>query len=129
MVKFELHIIPHSEDMDVNGHVNNIVYLRWVQDAASAHWDAAALPDWQQRYNWIILRHEIDYLKPCFAGEAITLQTWVEHGKGARLERHVDVRRSDDILARAKTTWVMLDKASGKPARVSPEMAAMFAAA
>ena len=124
---FDMPVTPQPEDMDINGHVNNIVYLRWVQDIAGAHWQAAALPDWQDRFTWVVLRHEIDYLEPCFAGDALILRTHVGGAKGARFDRFVDVLRGDDICAKARTSWAMIDLATGRPARVPAEMVRLFA--
>ena len=112
--------------MDENGHVNNIVYLRWVQDIAGAHWRAVALPDWQMRFTWVVLRHEIDYLKPSFAGDMLTLRTWVGNARGARFERNVEVRRGEVVCARAVTTWAMLDVTTLRPARVPADMISRF---
>ncbi len=129
MARFELSVTPSAADMDQNGHVNNIVYLRWVQDAATAHWNALALPQWHQTFVWVVLRHEIDYLKPCFAGDALTLQTWTgDAPRGARFVRYVDVYRDTMLLAKACTSWAMLHQDSLRPARVTAEMAALFAA-
>ena len=48
-----------SGDIDDMNHVNNVVYLRWVQDAAAAHWDAIASEELKNKYAWVVLRHEI----------------------------------------------------------------------
>jgi acyl-CoA thioester hydrolase len=124
---FEMPVTPGADDMDVNGHVNNIVYLRWVQDIAGAHWHAVARADWQARFTWVVLRHEIEYLKPCFAGDALVLRTHVGGARGARFDRFVDVLRGDEICAKARTSWAMIDLATGRPARVPPEMISCFA--
>src|SRR5438105_2966053 len=70
-IVFELPISVQPEDIDTMGHVNNIVYLRWVQDAATAHWMAAATEEQKAEYAWVVVRHEIDYLRPAVLGDEL----------------------------------------------------------
>lgn len=115
-------------DIDELGHVNNLVYLRWVQEVAKAHWRAAARPEDQAGIVWVVVRHEIDYLKPAHAGEEIVACTWVERWGGATSERHTELRRrsDDEILARARTRWCALDPTTGRPMRITVEMTPPF---
>ena len=117
-------------DNDIYGHVNNVVYLRWVQDVATAHWFAAAPPEDQASVIWMVVRHEIDYLRGLGPGESVTGRTWVgEAPRGARFDRHVEFIGADGKpRVRARTTWAIIDKASGRPLRVPPEVAAPFLA-
>src|SRR5438309_10045181 len=93
---FEMTVLVLPSDIDEQNHVNNTVYLRWVQDVATAHWRAIASPEAQEMTGWVVLRHEIDYKTPAQAGDNITLRTWV--GKATRLtfERFTEIRRSSD---------------------------------
>ena len=115
-------------DIDQQNHVNNTVYLRWVQDVATAHWKWLASTGAQMAIGWVVLRHEIDYKMPAAAGDEIVLRTWV--GKASRLtfERFTEIRRKIDnqLFAQARTLWVPIDVASGKPTRVSAELRAKF---
>lgn len=114
-------------DIDELGHVNNTVYLRWVQDVATAHWHSTARPVDIARYVWVVTRHEIDYLRPTLAGETIGLTTWVGAPKGARFDRHVEITGIDGRMrARALTIWALIDTVSGRAVRVPPEVAAPF---
>src|SRR5579872_2930599 len=116
--RFELPIRVEDSDIDALGHVNNIVYLRWVQDAAVAHWTAAAPLDEQARLRWVVLRHEIDYYcQAARAGDAIVARTWVGSATRVRFERHTELRRAADdcVLARARTVWCPIDAASRRP--------------
>jgi acyl-CoA thioester hydrolase len=128
---FELPIQVAPADIDALGHVNNIVYLRWVQDVAKAHWFAAAPPEDQAGLVWMVVRHEIDYLAPAVAGDEIVLRTWVGAAAGLRFDRHTEVLRAADrkVLAKAKTVWVPIDAASGRPKRVSERVRKMFSVA
>ena len=116
------------EDIDEQNHVNNMVYLRWVQEIAAAHWRAIASPEAQATIGWVVLRHEIDYKSPAILGDQIELRTWV--GKATRLtfERFTEIRRKNDatLLARARTLWCPIDSQTGRPTRVSIEVRSGF---
>ena len=114
-------------DIDELGHVNNIVYLRWVQDVATAHWRAAARAADIDRFIWVVTRHEIDYFRATLVGETLTLTTWVGTPKGARFDRFVDIAGADGRLrARAMTIWALVDTHGNRAVRVPPETAAPF---
>lgn len=122
--KFSLQIQVQDSDIDELGHVNNVVYLRWVQEVAAAHWAHAAPEDMKERYAWVVLRHEIDYQRPAFRSDRITGYTWVGEHQGARFDRFVSLYRSgtDELLAKAKTTWCLLDAATMRPRRIEEEI-------
>jgi len=125
---FELPILVEPGDIDELGHVNNVTYLRWVQDAAVAHWTAAAPAADQARLFWIVLRHEIDYLHPVHLEDRLAAFTWVGTSTPLRFDRHTEIRRVPDgrVLARARTVWCPIDAASRKPTPVSAELRARF---
>jgi acyl-CoA thioester hydrolase len=143
---FELDFTASAAEIDELGHVNNAAWVRLIQDIATAHWQAAADPAHVDAYLWVVLRHEMKrspcppdtaercgalftssyYLRAVGPGERVTGRTWVgEAPKGARFERHVEFVGADGKpRVRARTTWAILDKASGQPLRVPPEVAA-----
>ena len=127
---FEMPVRVDAADLDGLGHVNNVVYLRWVQDVAKAHWFAAAPPEDQAGLVWMVVRHEIDYLSPAGPGDEIVLKTWVGNAVGLRFDRHTEVLRAADrkVLAKARTVWVPIDAATGRPRRVSDRVRGMFSA-
>jgi len=116
------------EDIDEQNHVNNMVYLRWVQEIAIAHWRVLASAEAQEAISWVVLRHEIDYKTAAFPADEIQLLTWV--GKATRLtfERFTEIKRKADgqLLARARTLWCPIDPNTGKPTRVPAEVRAQF---
>jgi acyl-CoA thioester hydrolase len=128
---FEMPVRVQPADIDALGHVNNIVYLRWVQDVAGAHWFAAAPAEDQAGLVWMVVRHEIDYLAAAGPDDEVILRTWVGGAAGLRFDRHTEVLRATDrkVLAKAKTVWVPIDAATGRPKRVSDRVRQMFAAA
>ncbi len=126
---FELDIRIKAEDIDELGHVNNVVYLSWVQDVAIAHWAFLTTPAHRERLVWVALRHEIDYVAQAVLGEAILARTWTGMARGLRFARHTEIIRVNDgkQLAKAVTQWCPLDRASGRPSRLPTEIAAFFA--
>ena len=130
MKVFERRITAAAEDIDELGHVNNAVWVRWIQDIATAHWQAVAPEAHREAYVWVVTRHEIDYLRAVTIGETVTGRTWLgEAPKGARFDRHVEfVGEDGKTRVRAKTTWAIIDKAAGRPIRVPAEVAAPFLA-
>jgi acyl-CoA thioester hydrolase len=125
---FELCVTAQPADIDGQNHVNNTVYVRWIQQVATAHWEALAPADARNAVGWVVLRHEIDYKLPAGLGDEIVLRTWV--GKATRItfERFTEMRRARDseLLAQARTIWVPINPGTGKPTRVSPEVRARF---
>ena len=99
-----------------------------MQDVATAHWDAVARAEDKATYIWVVVRHEIDYLGNVGPGAAVTARTWISDApKGARFDRNVEFSdAAGKIVVRAKTTWALIDKASGRIARVRDEIAAPF---
>jgi acyl-CoA thioester hydrolase len=115
-------------DIDEQNHVNNTVYLRWVQDVATAHWRAVASAQAQAAIGWVVLRHEIDYKTPATLDDEIVLRTWV--GKATRLtfERFTEIRRKNDgqLFSEARTLWCPINARTGRPVRVAAEVRAQF---
>ncbi len=128
MTPFEKRITAGVDDIDELGHVNNAVWVRWIQDMATSHWRALADPAHVDAYIWVVVRHEIDYLRAVRPGETVIGRTWVgEAPRGARFDRHVEFLGEDGRpRVRSKTTWAILDKATGRPLRVPDEVAAPF---
>jgi len=126
--RFELRIPVDAEDIDMLGHVNNVVYLRWVQDAAVGHWRARASAEDQEHLIWVVVRHEIDYKRPAYLGDEIIARTWVGKASRRSFDRHTELRRASDgqLLARARTVWCPIDRDSGKLADVSDTVRARF---
>lgn len=125
---FEVTVSVLPADIDGQNHVNNTVYLRWVQDVATAHWEAIAPVEAQETIGWVVLRHEIDYKAPAMSGDGILLRTWV--GKATRLtfERFTEIRRKTDgqLLSSARTLWCPVNSKTGRPMRVSEGVRGQF---
>ncbi len=122
--RYTFRVVP--ADIDRMGHVNNVTFVRYVQDAAAAHWGAAAPQEVQEAFAWVCRRHEIDYRKPAFDGEELTVRTWVGVPSGATWERFTEITRAADgaVIVSARTDWVMIDGATGRPRRIDPSWTA-----
>lgn len=118
------------EHIDEMGHVNNAVWVQWLQEVATRHWQAVADPAHVDAYVWVVNRHEIDYRGNVRAGDMVTAKTWVgESPRGARFDRFVEFSGPDGkVKVSAKSTWVIVDRASGRILRIPPNVAAPFLA-
>lgn len=128
---FEIRIPVRPDDIDLLGHVNNVVYLRWVQDVAIAHWTAAAPPEEQAKLLWVVARHEIDYKGSALPEDVILARTWIGKASRRSFERHTEMLREADrkLLACARTIWCPLDATTGALTEVSEAVRARFSVA
>ena len=128
MARFTRPFTATAADIDELGHVNNAVWVQWIQELAVAHWQAVAPAEQQAAYIWVVTRHAIDYRGNLREGETVTGETWVPGPpKGARFDRHVRfVDAEGKVLVEAVTTWALLDRATGRLLRVRDEIAAPF---
>lgn len=120
--------VAFPEHIDELGHVNNTVWVQWIQDMATAHWDAVARPEDREAFFWVVVRHEIDYRGNVGLGASVTAQTWIEGpAQGATSLRRVEFTdAAGKRLVSAATNWAMIDRASGRLARVRPEVLGPF---
>ncbi len=127
---FELPIEVRPEDIDQLGHVNNVVYLRWVQDAAVAHWHSRATPAELAEVFWVVVRHEIDYKRAARLGDTVLARTWVGAAAERSFERHTEILRGEDrkLLARARTLWCPVDAGTLKPKPIDAGVRARWSA-
>lgn len=125
---FEYTINIQHDDIDEQGHVNNISYLKWVQEVAIAHWTFVSTIEMREHYLWVVSRHEIDYLKSAFLNSKLIAKTWVTEPQGAKSERFVTIcdLETDTIIAKIKTTWYLLDFKTKKPKRIEADLITIF---
>ena len=128
--RFARRFTAEPQHIDELGHVNNTVWVGWVQDMATAHWDAVARPEDRAAFYWVVVRHEIDYRGNIALGESVTGTTWIDGPpQGATSLRCVEFTdAAAKRLVAARTTWAMIDRASGRLARVRGEVIAPFLA-
>lgn len=120
--------IPESV-IDGHGHVNNVAYVRWMQDIAVEHYAALGGMEAQQLFGtWFVRKHEVEYLLPGKLGDRVEIRTWVENLQRVRSLRKYEFIRVEDgkTLARGETEWVFVDGNTGKPAAIPAEVRAIF---
>ncbi len=128
MTKIFQHVVKIKEsDFDQLGHINNVVYLQWVQDVAEAHWFSVSEQPVLEQYFWVALRHEIDYLKEIKPGEEILAETYVESMEGVKSERITTIKNIENqIKAKARTFWCLLNAETKRPQRIPDQLKELF---
>ncbi|MGO9833073.1 MAG: acyl-CoA thioesterase [Polyangiaceae bacterium] len=124
---FCLDLVVADEDIDALGHASNVAFVRWLQSAAIAHSVALGLDlEAYRRLGavFVVVRHEIDYVRPALRGDVIEARTWVSSVMAAKCLRSTElVRKSDgQLLAKSVTTWGFVEFASGRPKRIAPDV-------
>ena len=116
--------------LDGNGHVNNVMYVQWMQEIAVEHYDAmgGTAPTIALGATWVVREHKIVYLRPAFAGDEIEVRTWVVNLRRVRsLRKYQFIRKpGGDLLVRGQTDWVFVDAVTGQPRRIPEEIACLF---
>jgi len=115
---FTLKIKVSVDDIDTLDHVNNLVYVKWMDDIATTHWNFLTKDNPLPQYVWVVMRHEINYLKQAGLGDEITVKTWVGETRGITSIRFMEFYKDSILLVKAKTTWAMLDAKTFKPSRI-----------
>jgi acyl-CoA thioester hydrolase len=125
---FELPITVRPEDIDELGHVNNVVYLAWVQDVAKGHWFAVLTPEEIGDLVWVAVRHELDYKKAAFEGDELVGRTWIGEVTAVTCERHVEIRRkrTGELLLKCRSIWAAVNRTTGRPRRIDQERMERF---
>lgn len=128
---FEIEINIKPSDIDQLGHVNNVIYLRWVQEVATAHWYDLASKKEQERLLWVVIRHEIDYKRPALKNDIVIARTWVGKSSQRLFERFTELVRKSDrkLLAKARTLWCPIDAKTMKPVAAGPGVYRKFSTA
>ncbi len=125
-VSFQYSFKVKREDIDELNHVNNIVYLQWVQEVSYLHWEALASSSIKETCVWMTLRHEIDYKNQAFLDDMITVYTWIDESYGVKSTRIVHIYSEDTLLTTSKTTFCLLDATTLKPKRISDDILKLF---
>ncbi len=126
--QFAVTIRVSDADVDGQAHVNNVAFVRYVQEVAVAHWRAVASPELQAAFAWVVRRHEVEYLRPGLPGDELLVRTWVGEPSGATWERFTEVLRvgEDRPIVTARTVWVLLDATTSRPRRVDAALLSLF---
>ncbi len=122
MVPFETQITVNKTHIDELQHVNNVVYLQWVQDIANAHWNHLKEGYDTSEFVWVVLRHELDYKGQAILGDKIEAKTWVGETSGMKSIRHVEFYKGGKLLVQAKTFWCLVDSKTLRPKRITGDI-------
>ncbi len=120
--QFTYTLVVNENEIDNLNHVNNIHYIQWVQNAAQRHWNILSNSNLGEKYVWVVLRHEIDYLAAANLNDKITVNTWIGDSYGVKSIRFVEIIKDSKVIAKAKTIWCLLDKNKMKPVRIPQEI-------
>jgi acyl-CoA thioester hydrolase len=123
---FEYDVDVAASDIDEMGHVNNAVYLTWVQAAVLRHWHRIAPKEAIGAHFWVALKHEIRYLHPAFLDDHVVVRVALKKLLGARAYYKTMINRGDDVLAEVESCWCCLDSVTKKPVRLARDIVARF---
>ena len=115
-----------ATDIDHMGHVNNSVYLRWVQEAVVHYWEKVAPAEAVAAHLWVALKHEITYLKPTFLEDRVVADVIADQMQGVRAYFSTAIKRGEEVVAEIKSTWCCLDAATHRPSRLAREVVNRF---
>lgn len=122
MSVFEKSYIVEASHIDELNHVNNVVYLEWIQDIANLHWAQLKEGHDTSKYVWVVIRHEIDYLRQAHLKDTILVKTWVGATGGIKSVRHIEFYKNGKLLVKSQTTFCLLDANTFKPTRITDEV-------
>lgn len=121
-VSFTFSLKVKKNDIDNLNHVNNVVYLQWVNDISEQHWAQLSNEDINNKYFWVCIRHEIDYLNQAFLDDEIKIVTWIGESKGVKSIRYVTIFKENQLLVKVKSTWCLIDAKTLGPTRIKEDI-------
>ena len=119
---FQYSLKVEQKHIDELHHVNNVVYLKWVNDISEKHWEFLSIDDLNEKYFWVCIRHEIDYLGQAVMGDELNILTWIGKSQGVKSIRYVDICRGGAILTQVKSIWCLIDRNTKKPTRIKEDI-------
>ncbi len=128
MQSFEKFITVTRDDLDALNHVNNVRYVQWVNDVATAHWNQKATNEMLKKYAWALIKHNIEYKSAAVLNDVVKLKTYVTKAEGVTSTRIVEMyhNETEDLLVRSETTWCLLNSVNLRPARITTEIVDLF---
>ena len=127
MTVFQTNYSVEASHIDELNHVNNVVYLQWIQDIANLHWTQLKKGVDTAAYAWVVIRHEIDYAGQALLGDTIVAKTWVGKTGGIRSIRHVEFYKENKLIVKAQTTFCLVNSKNFKPIRITDQLLMMLA--
>ena len=124
----EQEITVSKNDLDDLNHVNNVVYVNWIQEIAKNHWNVLVSDEIKDNYYWVLLEHNIKYLHSALLNEKIIIKTYIEETKGVKSSRKVEIynKGTNQLLVTSKTIWCLINAKTNKPSRINNEIRKAF---
>ena len=119
---YQYHLKVEKQHLDDLNHVNNMVYIQWINDISEKHWDLITNPELEKNYFWVVLRHEVDYLGQALLGDDLIIKTNVGETGGVKSVREVYICRGETVIVQAKTTWCLVNRETLKPQRIGADI-------
>jgi len=128
MQTLEQEITVTKDHLDALNHVNNIEYVRWVQDIAAAHWDLRTTETIRNTYFWVMMSHHIQYKGEALLGDQLLLKTFILNSKGAKSTRAVEIynKKTGKLLTTSETIWCFISHDTNRPARIPEDIINLF---
>ncbi len=125
---FEKKITVVPEHLDALAHVNNVVYVQFLQDIAGMHWDSLVNATLKDKVIWVVRKHTIEYMGQAFLDDELLIRTWTGENTAVSWNRHYEIIRLSDHkkIISASSVWVMLDKQTGRPAKIDAALLSLF---
>ena len=125
---YKIRLVVQEKHLDDLHHVNNVVYLQWVQNIAKEHWEVRATEELKKKFIWFVVRHEIDYKKQAFLGDPILIETFVGETTFVTSKRFVNIKNADtgELLVAVESNWCLLDAKSKRPTKINEELRRVF---
>lgn len=116
------------DELDDLNHVNNVIYVQWIQDIAKEHWEVRATEQLKKDFIWVVIRHEIDYKKQAFLSDEILIETYVGETTFVTSERFVNIKnaKTGELLVAAKSMWCLLDAVTKRPTKITEDLRTVF---
>ena len=126
---FRIKITVKPEHLDDVNHVNNVIYVQWMENIARQHWNTYVSPELNEQVLWMIKRHEIDYMNQAFLNDELEMHTWTGDYTNVTWKRHYEITRIADNkkIISAASIWIPLDRKTQRPRRIDDAMLMMFA--
>jgi len=128
MKVLEKKILVSKNDLDDLNHVNNVVYIQWIQKIAKEHWEKLASNEILDNYYWVLLEHQIKYLYPALLNDKIRIKTYIDKTEEIKSSRIVEIYNNDTnrLLVNSRTIWCLINSKTNKPVRIPDEIRQVF---
>lgn len=123
-LRYKKEIEVTKEHIDELNHVNNVVYVKWIQDISREHWCDVLEPGLSRTYIWVVVNHFVEYKRPSLLGDTLIAETYIQNLEGSTSNRVVEFRnaKTNKIVVQAVTKWCLLDSDTKRPLRIPQEI-------